>query len=121
MDKQFHSKFNFGKTLRTLLTEKNMSELTLATKANIPVDVINSILSGENTKPEVDTLKKIAEVLEIDLIDFLYLSIKPDRSKPKKETEIPEAWKEIDRLMDLMKKEIDRIASLPEMQKKKED
>lgn len=58
-------KLNFQKNKKKL-TNLKISQLT-----NIPVSNIDKIFSGANSNPTLDTIQKIANVLECSIDDFI--------------------------------------------------
>lgn len=61
--------FKFGKHLRVLRLEKNLSQEMLANDANIPINQIGRIERGE-ISTSLNTIYKIANALEIDIKDL---------------------------------------------------
>lgn len=66
--------------LKAILLEKGMTGKELAEKANVSTVAISNIASG-NSFPKPDLLKKIAEVLDVDIRD-LFNPTKEDHSEP---------------------------------------
>ena len=63
-DKEFLKKF--GKNLRKIRHEVNLSQETLSDIAKVPRSQIARIERGE-VNPTINTLKRIADVLEVDI------------------------------------------------------
>lgn len=72
MDKK-SLQIKIGKRIRALRESKNISQVDLAYACNFEKSNMSRIEAG-NTCPNIYTLYKIAEYLEIDLSDLLKLS-----------------------------------------------
>ena len=59
-----------GKIIRKYRQGKEMSQEALARAANLSLPTIVKIESGETPNPTIDTVKKIAEELEVSLDDL---------------------------------------------------
>ncbi len=57
--------------------KKNMTNLQIAKMANIPLSNIDKIFSGKNKNPTLDTIQKIAQVLDCSIDDFIQYDIEP--------------------------------------------
>lgn len=62
-----------GKTIKMARTYKDLSAQDVAIKTGIAVSTYNNIEKGITKNPELTTLKKIADVLGLDLMDLLNL------------------------------------------------
>ena len=65
-------KVKFGKRLRTLREQRDLTQDQLAEAANISVDFLSLVERGKNA-PSFKTLRRLAEALEAevkDLFDF---------------------------------------------------
>lgn len=62
-----------GKTIKMARTYKDLSAQEVAIQTGIAVSTINNIEKGITKNPELTTLKKIADVLGLDLMDLLNL------------------------------------------------
>ena len=60
----------FKKNLTQLMKERSLRIVDLEAKAN-KGRVVNNILSGSSTNPTIDTVKSLAEALNIDIEDLL--------------------------------------------------
>jgi transcriptional regulator with XRE-family HTH domain len=63
-DKEFLEKF--GRNLRKIRQENNLSQEALSDKIEVPRSQISRIERGKGN-PTVNTLKRIADVLEVDI------------------------------------------------------
>ncbi len=57
--------------LKSLLTQENISENELARRTGIAQQVINRMLSGENTNPKIGTLTPLAKYFDISISELL--------------------------------------------------
>ena len=64
-------KLSLGKTLKVQRVLKNMSVQDVVVKTGIATSTYDNIESGRTKSPELLTLKKIAEALDMD---FIYLT-----------------------------------------------
>lgn len=64
-------KLNYQKTKKNL-TNNKISELT-----NIPISNVEKIFSGVNKNPTLDTIQKIAVVLDCSIDDFIDYEVEP--------------------------------------------
>ena len=62
---------NITKTLRKLREAKGLSQEKLARLADFPNNTIIKIEAGKNQNPTLDTLKKIAEALDVSVDDLI--------------------------------------------------
>jgi transcriptional regulator with XRE-family HTH domain len=62
---------NIQKTLRKLREAKGLSQEKLARLADVANNTIIKIEAGKNQNPTLDTLKKIANVLEVSIDDLI--------------------------------------------------
>lgn len=62
-----------GKTIKMARTYKDLSAQDVAIQTGIAVSTYNNIEKGITKNPELTTLKKIADVLEMDLMELLDL------------------------------------------------
>lgn len=56
--------------IRELCDERGITVNKLATICGITQSTLNNILTRDNTKPTVSTIKKICDGLDITLVDF---------------------------------------------------
>lgn len=56
--------------IRELCDERGITINKLATICGITQSTLNNILTRDNTKPTVSTIKKICDGLDITLVDF---------------------------------------------------
>ena len=56
--------------IRELCAERGITINKLATVCGITQSTLNNILTRDNTKPTVSTIKKICDGLDITLVDF---------------------------------------------------
>ena len=69
-----------GKRIKTLRNEKGISARTLASKADLDPSQISKIENG-TSKPSLDALQRICEVLDISISDFFAVTTTTDHSK----------------------------------------
>ena len=62
---------NITKNLRKLRKAKGLSQEKLARLADVANNTIIKIEAGKNQNPTLDTLKKIAEALEVSIDDLI--------------------------------------------------
>jgi len=62
---------NITKNLRKLRKVKSLSQEKLARLADVANNTIIKIEAGKNQNPTLDTLKKIAEALEVSVDDLI--------------------------------------------------
>lgn len=62
---------NITKNLRKLRKAKRLSQEKLARLADVANNTIIKIEAGKNQNPTLDTLKKIAEALEVSIDDLI--------------------------------------------------
>lgn len=62
---------NITKTLRKLRETKGLSQEKLARLADVANNTIIKIETGKNQNPTLNTLKKIAKVLEVNVDDLI--------------------------------------------------
>jgi len=60
-----------AKNLRTLREQKGLSQDRLAKLANVANNTIIKIEQGENRNPTLETLKKIANALEVSIEELI--------------------------------------------------
>jgi len=60
-----------AKNLRTLREQKGLSQDRLAKFANVANNTIIKIEQGENRNPTLETLKKIANALEVSIEELI--------------------------------------------------
>lgn len=61
----------FAKRIRAVRQERKMSQAELASKAHVSNITISKIESGDNGNPTILTLKSIAQVLKISVVDLV--------------------------------------------------
>ena len=59
-----------SKNIRRIRQEKGMSQDRLSKKADLALNTIVNVETGENPNPTVETLKKIAKALDIPVGDL---------------------------------------------------
>jgi transcriptional regulator with XRE-family HTH domain len=59
-----------SKNIRRIRQEKGMSQDRLSKKADLALNTIVKVETGENPNPTVETLKKIAKALDIPVGDL---------------------------------------------------
>lgn len=69
-----------GKRIKTLRNEKGLSARSLASKADLDPSQISKIENG-TSKPSLDALQRICEVLDISISDFFAVTRNTDYSK----------------------------------------
>ena len=52
--------------------EKGITTKMLAERANLPIETIQRILDGSTENPRLDTVKRIADALEVELWELFY-------------------------------------------------
>lgn len=62
---------SISKNLRKLREDKGLSQEKLARLADVANNTIVKIEAGKNKNPTLDTLKKIAKVLEVNIDDLI--------------------------------------------------
>jgi transcriptional regulator with XRE-family HTH domain len=62
---------NIAKNLRKLRETKGLSQERLARLADVANNTIVKIEAGKNQNPTLDTLKKIAKALEVNVDDLI--------------------------------------------------
>lgn len=69
-----------GKRIKTLRNEKGISARSLASKADLDPSQISKIENG-TSKPSLDALQRICEVLDISISDFFAVTTNTGHSK----------------------------------------
>lgn len=92
-----------GKTLSTILKEKNSNANELAEKTNIPPTTIYSIIKRDNTKVDIEVLLKICNALDVDMERF-YEEYYTNDTTIKKENVSDEYSNEEKRLINIYRK-----------------
>jgi transcriptional regulator with XRE-family HTH domain len=62
---------NIGKNLKKIRTEKNISQDRLSKLADVALNTIVTLESGNNGNPTIETMTKIAQALEVDINDLM--------------------------------------------------
>ena len=62
---------NIGKTIKKIREEKNMTQEQLAEKLNVTRQAISN-WENNKTQPDIDTIIKISEVLEVSVEEIIY-------------------------------------------------
>lgn len=57
--------------LKMIMLDKNLNIPKLSQKTGISVGRLSEILSGKVKNPRIDTVKKIARVLEVDINEII--------------------------------------------------
>jgi len=65
------TKSNIGKNIRKYRLQKKMSQDRLSKLADVAFHTITKIESGDTPNPTIDTVKKIADALEVSLDDLM--------------------------------------------------
>lgn len=98
--------------LEQLIDERNITINRLATISALQQSSVNSIFRGQSASPKINTLRKIAEGLDISLIellDFPPYNERPDGSSAKKEMD---KWEQLGNALTPQEKErVRRILS----------
>ena len=58
--------------LKQIITSKNLTYRQLAELSGVPAATINRICTGKHDNPKIDTIKKIADALEVTVNDLIY-------------------------------------------------
>ncbi len=61
----------FAKKIRELRNGMDLSQAELAVKAGVSNITISKIESGENGNPTIKTLKSVAKILKVPVIDLI--------------------------------------------------
>jgi len=61
----------FAKRIRAFRQEKHMSQADLASRAEVSNITISKIESGDNDNPTLKTLRNIAQVLKVSLVEIV--------------------------------------------------
>lgn len=61
-----------GENIRKLRQQKGMSQDRLSKKADLALNTIVKIETGENPNPTLETLQKIAKALDVSLDKIIY-------------------------------------------------
>ncbi|NCO05121.1 MAG: helix-turn-helix transcriptional regulator [Candidatus Magasanikbacteria bacterium] len=62
---------NIGKNLKKIRTEKGISQDRLSKLADVALNTIVTLESGNNGNPTIETMTKIAQALEVDINDLM--------------------------------------------------
>ena len=62
---------NIGKTIKNLRSEKNITQERLAEKLNVTRQAVSNWETGK-TQPDIDTITKISDILEIPVEEIIY-------------------------------------------------
>ena len=62
---------NLNRQLRQLLCQAGLSENELARRTGVAQQVINRLLSGENTNPKLSTLRPLAQYFDVSISELL--------------------------------------------------
>lgn len=68
-----------SRNLRTLLQEKNITELEIANAINMPVMTVRRIVSGETCDPRISTLKLLANYFQVSVDTLIQEEITTNR------------------------------------------
>jgi len=60
-----------GKNIKRIRQEKGISQDRLSKRADLALNTIVNIESGKNPNPTIETLKKIADALEVSIEELL--------------------------------------------------
>lgn len=58
--------------LKQIIKSKNLTYRQLAELSGVPAATINRICTGKHDNPKIDTIKKIADALEVTVNDLIY-------------------------------------------------
>lgn len=67
----------FIENINIIRKEKGITTKMLAERADLPIETIQRILDGSTENPRLDTMKRIADALEVELWELFYVG---DRS-----------------------------------------
>jgi len=62
---------NIGKNLKKIRANKSISQDRLSKLADVALNTIVTLESGNNGNPTIETMTKIAQALEIDINDLI--------------------------------------------------
>jgi len=62
---------NIGKNLKKIRVDKGISQDRLSKLADVALNTIVTLESGNNGNPTIETMTKIAQALEIDINDLI--------------------------------------------------
>lgn len=62
---------NIGKNLKKIRTTKGISQDRLSKLADVALNTIVTLESGNNGNPTIETMTKIAQALEVDINDLM--------------------------------------------------
>ncbi|MCL1858385.1 MAG: helix-turn-helix domain-containing protein [Oscillospiraceae bacterium] len=62
---------NIGKTIKKIREEKNITQEQLAEKLNVTRQAVSNWENGK-TQPDIDTIIKISEILEVSVEEIIY-------------------------------------------------
>ncbi|TAK72320.1 MAG: helix-turn-helix domain-containing protein [Gammaproteobacteria bacterium] len=72
---------NLGNNLKNLLEYSKLSERELARRTGIPQQVINRIVTGQNTNPKLETLLPLSSYFRISVSQLIGDSVLPSEAK----------------------------------------
>ena len=62
---------NIGKNLKKIRANKSISQDRLSKLADVALNTIVTLESGNNGNPTIETMTKIAQALEVDINDLM--------------------------------------------------
>ena len=62
---------NIGKNLKKIRVDKGISQDRLSKLADVALNTIVTLESGNNGNPTIETMTKIAQALEVDINDLM--------------------------------------------------
>lgn len=62
---------NLGKNIKSIRTEKGISQDRLSKLADLSLNTIVTLESGSNGNPTIDTMARVAQALEVDINDLI--------------------------------------------------
>jgi transcriptional regulator with XRE-family HTH domain len=83
--------FSIGRTVRSLMEERNLCEADLCRGMNLPQTTINRLLSGQTNDPRISTLITVAHFFKVTVEQLLSIEplIRPHRSGNDKGQDLP--------------------------------
>ena len=62
----------FTENINTIRKEKGITTKMMAERADLPLETIQRILDGTTENPRLDTMKRIADALEVELWELFF-------------------------------------------------
>ncbi len=101
-----NSKFNFGRSIKFFLREKKMTQIALAEKSGFSQNYIHDLANGNKLNPEVDTINKIADALDISIVDFLFVSLETSKCRVQIQDEISKSLDKFEQYLNVVNQSI---------------